>query len=401
MLQNEHPIPAASPVHAMRVRAAQHRDIEQLLSLDSAVPNTTRLDATVLHRLVDDENTDLFVAEKDGTLHGYSIVLYRPGYHSARLYSILVAPQAKPELTIGVARELLNSSEETARRRGMVTMRLEVSLENQTAIKLYERAGYEHRGQTSDQYYGDQREYVRMRKRFVTENAAILPVPYYAQHFSFTSGPASLLMAMRYHTYPLELNRELELAVWREATGAFNLSGHGGCSAHGLAVAALRRGFSASVVASSPDVPFIEGARDDERRAVIRVAHETFEDELRSQGGSAALRSYTDSDITSAIDHGAIPIVLLAGHRSGGKRGAHWVVITGYDSQYVYVNDPYTPEGADPAESVHLALPRKNLMQLSRYGKHGNRFMLIVSRWGDVHIREEPLETSGSYDYNL
>lgn len=401
MLPNEQPIPAAAPAGVIRVRTAQHRDIDQLLSLDSAVPNPTRLDSTVLHRLVDDENTNLFVAEKDGKLHGYSIVLYRPGYHSARLYSILVAPQPDRNDTIAIARELLHTSEETARRRGTVTMRLEVSLENQTAISLYERAGYEQRGQTSDQYYGDEREYVRMRKRFVTEDANILGVPYYAQQFSFTSGPASLLMAMRYHNYPVELSRELELAVWREATGAFNLSGHGGCSAHGLAVAALRRGFSASVVAKSPDVPFIEGARDDERRLVIQVAHETFESELRSQGGSAALRNYTDTDITSAIDQSAIPIVLLAGHRSGGRRGAHWVVITGYDSQYFYVNDPYTPENSDPAESVHLALPRKNLMQLSRYGKNGNRFMLVVSRWGDVQVREEPLETSGSYEYNL
>lgn len=399
MLQNDPVTEAPTPTGSVVIRHAQHRDIEQLLSLDSALPNTTRLDSTVLHRLIGDENTDLLVAEDDGAVRGYAIVLYRPGYHSARLYSILVEPQGGGR-TVTIANELLTTAEEVARSRGTVTMRLEVSLENESAIALYERAGYEQRGQTSEQYYGDDREYLRMRKRFVTEDATIVAVPYFAQSFSFSSGPAALLMAMRYHGYPVPLTRELELLIWREATGAFNLNGHGGCSPHGLAVAALKRGFRANVVARLPDVPFIEGAREDERRAVIQIAHQSFEEDLRSLGGRATLKDFSDHDITSAIDTGAIPIVLLAGHRLSQKRGAHWVVITGYDSQYFYVNDPFTPPGGDPAEGVHLALPRKHLKQLSRYGKHGNRFMLVVSRWGDVQVRDEPPQESGSFDFD-
>lgn len=399
MLQNDTQTTAPTSNTDVQVRPAQHRDIDELLSLDSALPNTTQLESTVLHRLVGDENIDLLVAEENEKLRGYAIVMYRAGYHSARLYSILVEP-LEGSRTVHIAKELLSTAEEIARRRGTVTMRLEVSLDNPTAIALYERAGYEQRGQTSDQYYGDNREFLRMRKRFVTEDATIMPVPYFSQGFSFSSGPAALLMAMRYHGYPVPLTRDLELHVWRESTAAFNLNGHGGCSAHGLAVAALKRGFRAHVVAKSPDVPFIEGARDEERKMVVRLAHKSFEDDLRSLGGRVTWRDFDDHDVQMALDNGAIPIVLLTGHRVTNRRGAHWVVITGYDSKYLYVNDPYIPENDDPAEGVHLALPRKLLRQLSRHGKNGNRSMLVVSRWGGVQVRgkQEPLDSmmSGS-----
>jgi hypothetical protein len=51
------------------------------------------------------------------------------------------------------------------------------------------------------------------------------------------------MMAMKALDPAMELNRTLELRLWREATTIFMTSGHGGCGPYGLALSAYRRGF--------------------------------------------------------------------------------------------------------------------------------------------------------------
>jgi len=241
-------------------------------------------------------------------------------------------------------------------------------------------------GRTAD-YYQDHSNAVRMQKRFAAGGATVLGVPYYPQSLEFTCGPAALMMAMRHFGYPVPLERWLELALWREATTIFMLSGHGGCSAHGLAVAALRRGFRATVVSSDGDVPFLDSVRDGDKKDVIRIAHHTFERDLRDLGGRAELRDFTDRDAVDALRRGALPLVMLSGYRLYAEKVPHWVIVTGYDADHLYLHDPFIPDGAGRADSVHLPLRRDAFEAVSRFGKRRRRSMVLIERWGKVSRR--------------
>src|SRR3954462_5757082 len=69
-----------------------------------------------------------------------------------------------------------------------------------------------------------------------------LKVPYYEQTLDFTCGPSALMMAMKALQPALELNRVLELRIWRESTTIFMTSGHGGCGPYGFSPLAGGRG---------------------------------------------------------------------------------------------------------------------------------------------------------------
>ncbi|MFO7544252.1 MAG: peptidase C39 family protein [Trueperaceae bacterium] len=369
---------------SVTVRRAERRDLDALVGLEEGFPGD-RMSRASLSRMLGRETADVWVAEQAGTVVGDAIVLYRRGFESARLYSMVVHPSRRGR---GVARALLAAAEEGSRERGCIVMRLEVREDNAPAIALYQGAGYEVVGRTAD-YYEDHSTALRMRKRFAKGGATVLGVPYYPQTLEFTCGPSALMMAMRYHGYPVPLERWLELALWREATTVFMLSGHGGCSAHGLAVAALRRGFQTTVVTKDASVPFLDSVRDPEKKDVVRIAHTTFERELRGLGGRVELRDFRDTDVVAALKRGAVPLVLVSGYRLYEERVPHWVVITGFDDDHLYLHDPTVPEHSERADSVHLALRRDVFDAVSRYGRARHRSMVLIERWGKV-IRRPP-----------
>jgi len=367
---------------APAVRRAGKGDLEALARLEKSFPGD-RLARSSLARLLGRESAELWVAESGGEVIGDAVVLYRKGFASARLYSLVVRAENRGR---GVARALLVRAEQGARERGAVAMRLEVREDNAPAIALYRRCGYQVVARTAE-YYQDGSDALRMQKRFAGGGATLVGVPYYPQSLEFTCGPASLMMAMRHHGYPVRLERWLELALWREATTIFMLSGHGGCSAHGLAVAALRRGFRATVVTRDAEVPFLDSVRSDEKKDVIRLAHRTFERDLRDLGGRVELREVGDADVVAALRRGAVPLVMLSGYRLYAEKVPHWVVFTGYDDEHLYLHDPFIPDGAGRADSVHLPLRREAFDAVSRFGRRRHRAMVLIERWGTISRR--------------
>lgn len=365
------------------VRHAARRDLESLVKLEEGFPGD-RISRASLSRLLSRESAEIFVAESGSEVVGDAIVLFRSGFKTARLYSMIVSPDWRGR---GVARSLLAAAETAARERGSVSLRLEVREDNRPAIALYRNHGYQVVGAASD-YYEDGGGAVRMRKRFLPGGATLLGVPYYPQSLDFTCGPACLMMAMRHHGYPVPLERWLELTLWREATTVFMLSGHGGCSAHGLAVAALRRGFQATVVSPDTGIPFLDSVRDAEKKDVIQLSHETFQRELKALGGQVDHRQFGVQDVVAALRRGSVPIVLVSGYRLYAEKMPHWVVVTGYDEENLYIHDPVVLEHDGRLGSVNLALPRSEFDQVSRYGRARHRSMVVVERWGKVSRRQ-------------
>ena len=102
----------------------------------------------------------MLVFESDNELLADAVLLYRKGSSSARLYSLVVAPQARGK---GLARDLLESCEKTAELKGCTHMHLEVRKDNLAAIRLYEQNGYQIFKQI-DAYYEDGATALKMGK---------------------------------------------------------------------------------------------------------------------------------------------------------------------------------------------------------------------------------------------
>lgn len=357
------------------VRRAARADLPALVRLEQVFPGD-RISRASFARFLDAPTADAWVAELDGTVVGDAVVTYRRGLHGARLYTLVTDPRHRGR---GIATALLDAAEAAARERGCVSIRLEVRVDNASAIALYERRGYEVVGRTDD-FYEDGSDALRMRKRLRGDAARLLTVPYQPQSLEFTCGAASLQMALRSLGHATPLGPAEELALWREATTVFMLAGHGGTSAHGLAVAALRRGFDAEVWVDRAEVPFLDTVRDPTKKEVIALAHAGFVAELAARGGRERVGDFGVDDVVAQLKAGRVPIVLVSNARIHAERVPHWVVATGWDDDHVYLHDPLVPDDGDRADGVHQPLRRADFAAVARYGRARHRAMVVVGR---------------------
>ena len=95
-----------------------------------------------------------------------------------------------------------------------------------------------------------------------------LDIPFYRQHYDFTCGPASLMMAMKYLDRDTPLAKDLEIDIWREG----NLVAVCGTSRFGLAYSAAVRGFSARVTSNTGGTRFCRKVRSAPGRSGHAVA---------------------------------------------------------------------------------------------------------------------------------
>lgn len=105
-------------------------------------------DDIVLDRLFLHEGAINLVAELDGRVVGYCSAIH--GSHDpARLYTIHVVPEARGQ---GIAAELVDELERRLAARGCGRVELYVHSENEAAIGLYQRQGYEIAAEDPDRY---------------------------------------------------------------------------------------------------------------------------------------------------------------------------------------------------------------------------------------------------------
>lgn len=205
-------------------------------------------------------------------------------------------------------------------------------------------------------------------------------VPLYRQTLDFTCGPACLMMAMSHFDPDLVLDRKLELRLWRESTTVFMTNGLGGCGPVGLGLSAARRGFEAHVVIGHHSVPFLTTVKQESKREVIRLIHETMLEDAREARMPLELVDFNLKDVFRALDRGEIPILLISVYRLYGEKAPHWVVVRGYDAEYVYINDPYRDFGgrAPTWAGGRLRLPHKEFSKMKRYGQNLEKSMVIL-----------------------
>ncbi len=141
-------------------RRATRDDVIALEAFENRVFPGDCLSRRSFRYYVTAETAIMRVMKQDGALVGYSLVAFRKGSKIARLYSIAVAPEASG---LGLGRALLKTCEKDVRARGCTILRLEVRIDNQRAIALYEKNGYARFDEIED-YYQDGATAIRLEK---------------------------------------------------------------------------------------------------------------------------------------------------------------------------------------------------------------------------------------------
>lgn len=362
---------------AVNVRRAEKSDLDQLVALEMRCFAGDRLNRRNFKYMLTKAHGQLWVAEDENGLLGYVLILFHRGTSLARLYSIAIDVAAQGK---GLADLLMEQAEHSAKETGCVYMRLEVREDNTRAVRLYERRGYRYFGRIPD-YYEDGCAALRYEKALkVKPPDNRINVPYYAQTTEFTCGPSALMMAMRSLDPQFPLDRNQELRIWREATTIFMTSGHGGCGPHGLALAAWRRGFWVKLFISQEGPLFVEGVRSDNKKEVLALVHEEFEQELEKTDVEIHKRGVSSADIQSCLTEGGVPIVLISTYQFNRVKAPHWVVVTALDDRFVYINDPEIDEETFRLETdnINLPIPRQHFDAMAKFGQTRLRTAVLI-----------------------
>lgn len=361
------------------LRPARADDVDPLKRLEDEAFASDRLSRRSLRRFIAGGSATCLVAEAPDGLAGYALVIYRAGTALGRLYSIAVAPSRRGR---GHAGRLLAAAEQAAFARGCIELRLEVRADNAVAISFYRSHGYRTFGRFLH-YYEDHEDAIRLRKWLRdSPRSGRRSVPYYRQTTDFTCGPAAMMMAMAGLCPAVELDRSLELRLWREATTIFMTAGHGGCEPVGMAAALARRGFMVEVFVNRDGPLFLDGVRDPAKRTVMALAQEGFRNQAEAQGVALFSEALGSDALMAALDDGALALVLVSHYRMLRTRAPHWVLVFDHDGRLFYLHDPWVENDAfeTAAAAADLPVPKDEFDRMARYGKARLRAAVVVRR---------------------
>ena len=366
------PSPAPSPP---QIRPGVAEDLAALLRIEQASFSCDRLSRRSFRHLLTEANSVTLIDDAGGAPRGYITLLFRADVSLARVYSIATAPGWQGR---GVAAGLLAAAEELALAHSCVAMRLEIRRDNAASQQLFLRHGYEVFGEHAA-YYEDGMDALRLEKSLTARlRPHLARTAYYPQTLGFTCGPACLMMAMKAFDPGLTLDRTLELQLWREATTIFMTAGHGGCGPYGLALAAHRRGFRAEIYVNGDGVLFRESVRSAEKREVIALVHDDFVRQVRRCGIDVHHKLAGTAELDRCYRNGGIPLVLISTYRLTRERAPHWVVVTGADERYFFINDPDQASGRPADERINMAILKRDFERMARYGRNATKAVVVV-----------------------
>ncbi|MEJ2360739.1 MAG: peptidase C39 family protein [Gammaproteobacteria bacterium] len=359
------------------IRIATLGDLDALLAIEQRAFELDRFSRRTFRYLLSKANAVTLLADENGKVAGYGMLLFNTGTSLARLYSLAVAPDWQGK---GIGRALIRATEEHAIAHGCVSIRLEVRADGARARALYESQGYRPIGKVDD-YYEDGMQAIRYEKRLMPQlKPALAKVPFYEQTLEFTCGPSALMMAMHSLVPAIKCNRELELRLWRESTTIFMTSGHGGCGPYGLALAAYHRGFDVEIYVSDKGPMFIDSVRSEEKKEVMRLVQQDFLKELKKLPVKIRQGRLNVQHLEEKLNQGGIPLVLISSYRIYHEKAPHWVVVTGFDEKYIYVHDPFvdTEAGKTATDCMNMPIAKRDFELMARYGKAGQKAAIIV-----------------------
>lgn len=350
------------------IREATLADVSALSELETRCFESDRLSRRSFRWMIEKGHALLLVADHDKQLLGYVLLLYSQGTSLGRVYSLAVDVRYRKA---GIAATLMQQAEAHALDDGRSFLRLEVRPDNEGAIRLYQKLGYQPFDIVTD-FYEDHSDALRLMKVLHHQPEITHPqVAHYSQTTEFTCGPACLMMAMKTVDDTLGLDRELELQLWREATTIFMTSGHGGCSPQGLALAANRRNMNTTLICSSDEIPFISGVRSGEKKAVIECVHRDFVRQIDASNIEQIQSNIDASVLSTYLKQGALALVLISSYRLNQSKSPHWVLVVSISDTFVYFHDPDVDwdDNKSVTDKGYIPVTHKEFNRMLGYGR--------------------------------
>jgi ribosomal protein S18 acetylase RimI-like enzyme len=364
-------------MNKQQIRHALTNDLVALLEIENVCFETDRLSRRSFQNFIKPGAHDLWVLSSEEKLLGYALILYRAGTNLARLYSIALLPAAQGK---GYAKQLLHFAQTKASDKYCAYMRLEVNIENEPARNLYEQYGYRVIGRIRA-YYEDGSDALRMEKRIHSKASQMSkPKPYYQQTTDFTCGPSSLMMAIKTLKPDYAMTRHEELQIWREATTIYMTSGYGGCSPYGLALSAWRRGLQVSLYINQSDTPFIDGVRDEEKKAVIELVHQVFLEQIQETNIQLFVHAIESEQLDAILQNDYPVLALISTWRLNRNKAPHWVYVAASDEQFIYINDPDQIQDSllTQTDFEQIPIDKKVFKKMARFGQKKLRALLVI-----------------------
>lgn len=364
--------------HRSNIRLATDRDLKKLTELEVAAFQVDRFTEEQIEYLLGRSRATIFVLEKGEELIGAAYMLWRKAHQNARLYNLAVDPAHQGG---GYGRKLLRECELESARRDCAEINLEVRQDNEGGIRFYERHGYIVTRSISD-YYEDGMAAFKMAKklRLKVPSQLRIDIPYYAQTLDFTCGSACVMMALKHFKPKQELSRTLEMRIWKEATLVFMMSGLAGTDPFGLSVSCTDRGLGCRVLISLDYTPMLKSVRTPKKQEIMKIVHNDMKRQARKSGVQKVVCEYGIEEIISALYRGQVPIALISTYRLTGDQVPHWVIVTGFDEDNLYIHDPdIASYKKNRSRARHLRVEKSEFLRMSRYGKEGYRCLLLVS----------------------
>lgn len=122
----------------LQLRPATLGDMPALLALESLFPSD-RMSARSFRRFIASARARVLVATQHADVLGNLVLLVRANSRKARIYSVVVSPQARG---MGIGARLVDAAEKWARAQSLSEMTLEVRADNRAARSLYAGRGY-------------------------------------------------------------------------------------------------------------------------------------------------------------------------------------------------------------------------------------------------------------------
>lgn len=122
----------------VRVRVATLADAAAMLQLETLFPSD-RMSVRSIRRFIAAPGARVLVAVRGTDLLGNLVLLLRANSRKARIYSVVVSPQARG---LGIGNRLVEAAERAAKREGRSAVTLEVRGDNTAAQALYAKRGY-------------------------------------------------------------------------------------------------------------------------------------------------------------------------------------------------------------------------------------------------------------------
>lgn len=174
-------------------------------------------------------------------------------------YSLAVDPAYRRQ---GIGHLLIQAAEKAALEHNRLVLRLEVRTDNIEAIRLYEAMGFRPTG-LLPAYYADGAAAHRYERVLVPNQRPpnYLSIPYYSQTLDFTLRAGLLDDGLKILSSTTATQPHIGAGTLAPGNYDFYDQRHRGCSAEGLAVAALNHGLHALVLTNDPRIPFIDTVR--------------------------------------------------------------------------------------------------------------------------------------------